>query len=201
MRRLSVVLGINASLLITLLVIGLVAQSLGVIAMGVDCLGDAGGAGLAWFAIWLTQRPVDSRVKNHPRATLVAALINAGWVLLLSLITIEVSIHRLIVGSPKVIAVPVIVAGVIAALAMGVAALVMHGGSDYHDFNTRVIFVDSVADSAAALGVVAAGVIILVANGLYWVDSAIAMVIALALIGQVVRMGRQAYQRKSWSLG
>jgi len=49
---------------------------------------------------------------------------------------------------------------------------------------------DTVADAAAALGVGASGSVILIAGGLFWLDSVVALIIALVVGYHAVRLIR-----------
>jgi cobalt-zinc-cadmium efflux system protein len=73
-QRLAVVLLLNLALVAGLVVVGLGAHSLGVLAAGVDYLADASAIGVSLLAIWLARRP-GGRYRN---ATNVAAVINAA---------------------------------------------------------------------------------------------------------------------------
>jgi Co/Zn/Cd efflux system component len=55
--RLGLVLAINLTMVAALLVVGLIAHSLGVLAAGADYLGDALGAGLSLAALHLSTPP------------------------------------------------------------------------------------------------------------------------------------------------
>ena len=53
--------------------VGLVADSLAVLAAGTDYLADAAAIGVCLLAIWLAALP-----RGYPNATIIAALVNAG---------------------------------------------------------------------------------------------------------------------------
>ena len=69
------VLVLNAALVAGLVVVGLAAHSLAVLAAGADYLADAGAIGVALLAIWLAGMPPSpARPAGYPNATKVAAL-------------------------------------------------------------------------------------------------------------------------------
>lgn len=70
--------------------------------------------------------------------------------------------------------VSVIAAGAIVGCALTV------GDAD-GDLSVESVMLDSLADAAAAIGVAISGTIILVTDGLYWLDSAMALVIAVVV--------------------
>jgi cobalt-zinc-cadmium efflux system protein len=179
-QRLTVVLVLNLALVAGLVAVGVGAHSLGVLAEGGDYLLDAAGAGLALLAIRASAR--------RPRGgglspTGAAALVNAGWLLVLELIVAGASIDRLATRTPQVDGLPVLVASGVAALVMTAAALVLRGDDDgdERDVSVAAVLLDTVADAAAAAGVAVAGAVILVVGGWYWLDPAVALTIAVLL--------------------
>jgi cobalt-zinc-cadmium efflux system protein len=188
-RRLTVVLALNLALVGSLIVVGVAAHSVGVLAAGGDYLLDAAGVGVALLAIRLSARsPSPARPRGYPNVADVAALINAGWLLLLELIVAGVAADRLVSGTSRVDGLAVLIVSGIAALAMALGAVVLHGDADdahgdhEPDLPVAAVMLDTVADAAAAAGVAAAGAIILATGGWYWLDPAVALVIA-AIVG------------------
>ena len=85
--RLWIVLGLNLALVGVLAAVGIGAHSLGVMAEGADYLADAAAIGVALLAIRLSGLPPTvARPHGYPMATTWAALVNAGWLLVLSVI-------------------------------------------------------------------------------------------------------------------
>ena len=65
------------------------------------------------------------------------------------------------------------------------------GNIESSDFNMRSVMLDTVADAAAAAGVAIGGAIILIAGGLYWLDSAIALAVALVIGFHALKLLRE----------
>jgi cobalt-zinc-cadmium efflux system protein len=175
---------LNLVLIAVLVLVGLAAHSLAVLAAGADYLADAGAIGVSLLAIWLAGRPPSrARPEGYPGATNVAALVNAGWLLVLNIVIAGAAIQRLAAGSHRVEGLPVLVVSAIAAAVMLAGALVLGGddGDDEgeEDLNVKAVLLDTAADAAAAAGVAASGAVILGTGGWYWLDPAIALVIAL----------------------
>ncbi len=200
--RLTVVLVLNLVLVAGLVATGAAAHSLAVLSEGGDYLLDAAAVGVALVAIRLTARPVSrARAEGRPRATSIAALVNAGWLVVLELLVASAAADRLIIGARQVDGLPVLVVSGIAALVMAVGALILRhdpkdddaqGGEE--DLSVAAVLLDTIADAAAAAGVAATGAIILATGGWYWLDPAVALAIAavvayhaLALIRKVLR--------------
>jgi cobalt-zinc-cadmium efflux system protein len=183
-RRLAVVLLLNLGLIMALVIVGLAAHSLAVLAAGADYLADAGAIGVSLLAIWFATRPpTTARPGGYPNATNIAALVNAGWLLVLNIAIIVAAVERLAAGTRRVEGLPVLVVSAIAAAVMLAGALVLGGesGDDdgQEDLNVKAVLLDTAADAAAAGGVAVSGAIILAAGGLYWLDPAVALVIAV----------------------
>jgi len=178
-----------------LVAVGLSAHSLGVLAEGVDYLADAAAIGVSLLAIWLSNRPPTVKHPHgYPEATLLAAAVNAGWLLVLSLLVAAGATDRLVTGVHEVHGLPVLIVSGIAAIVMVVGALILGGDVDDLDdddngsLNMRAVFLDTAADAAAAAGVAVAGGIILATGGLFWIDPAVAFVIAVVVGYHAVRL-------------
>jgi cobalt-zinc-cadmium efflux system protein len=206
-QRLAVVLVLNLALVAGLVTVGVTAHSLAVLAEGSDFLLDAAGVGVALLAIRLSARPASrARPEGYPNATSLAALVNAGWLLVLELIVAGAAADRLVNRTPAVHGLPVLVVSGIAALVMAAAALILRGDGDdgegqaeERDLSVAAVLLDTIADAAAAAGVAAAGAVILATHGWYWLDPAVALAIAvivayhaLALIREILGRLRSA---------
>ena len=183
--RLLLVLAINLAMIVGLVTVGVLSHSLGVLASATDYVGDAAGVGLSLAALRLSRRE-----RGYPRATSFAALFNASFLLMITTgVGIE-AVRRLVTGAPHIHGLPVLVISVVAALAMIGGALIL-GDIDPDDFNMRSVMLDTVADAAAAAGVAISGAVILVTGGLYWLDSAVALIIAFVIGYHAIRLLRE----------
>jgi cobalt-zinc-cadmium efflux system protein len=182
-KRLGLVLVINVVMVLGLVSVGLAAGSLGVLASGVDYLGDALGTGLSLAALRMSRHP-----HGHPRATSYAALVNASLLLLVTMAVIVEAVYRLSTGAPSIDGLPVVLVSVVAAAAMIACALILGDVED--DLNMQSVMLDTVADAAAALGVAVSGAVILVTGELFWLDSVVALVIAVVIGYHAVRLLR-----------
>jgi cobalt-zinc-cadmium efflux system protein len=196
-RRLTIVLALNLSLVTALVIVGLAAHSLAVLAAGVDYLADAAAIGVSLFAIRLASRPPSrARPDGYPNATNIAAVVNAGWLLVLNIAITVAAIHRLAAGTRRVEGLPVLIVSGIAASVMLAGALVLRGDpardDGGEDLNVKAVLLDTAADAAAAGGVAASGAIILGADGWYWLDPATALTIAMIIAYQAQKLARKA---------
>lgn len=172
---------LNLALVAGLVVVGLTAHSLAVLATGVDYLADAAAIGVSLLAIWLARRPV-----SHQNATSIAALVNAGWLAVLNVLVAIAAIDRLVTGARQVDGLPVLIVSGTAAAVMLAGALILGGDLDDDDdgdgdLNVRAVLLDTAADAAAAAGVAVSGAIILATGGWYWLDPAVALAVAIVV--------------------
>lgn len=184
--RLWVVLGLNLVLVGVLVAVGIGAHSLGVFAEGADYVADAAAIGISLFAIWLSGRPpTATRPQGYPEATAWAALVNGGWLLLLTIWVSATAIDRLATGTREVHGLPVLIVSSVAALVMLFGALILGGDEDDDDhggnLNMRAVLLDTAADAAAAASVAVTGAIILATGGNYWLDPTVALVVSIII--------------------
>lgn len=173
--RLSFVLAVNLAMVAALVAVGLLAHSLGVLASAADYVGDAAGVALSLVALRLSRR-----AHRYRRATSLAALVNSSFLLLVAIVVAAAGTDRLLSGSPEVHGLPVLIVSVVAVGAMILCAAIL-GSIEADEFHMRSVMLDTLADAAAAAGVAVSGAIILIVQGIYWLDATVALVIALAV--------------------
>jgi cobalt-zinc-cadmium efflux system protein len=183
-KRLALVLLLNGGMVIALVIVGLTAHSLGVLAAGGDYLGDAAGVALSLTALRMSRHE-----HGHPRATSYAALANASFLLIVTIIVIVEALRRLLDGAPHVDGLPVIIVSVIAGLVMAVCAFII-GTVEEGDLNMRSVMLDTLADGVSAAGVAASGAIILATDSTYWLDPAVALGIAAIIAYHAIKLIR-----------
>jgi cobalt-zinc-cadmium efflux system protein len=195
-QRLIVVLVLNLGLVAALVIVSITAHSLAVFSEGGDYLLDAAGIAVALLAIRLSARPAG---RARPSPTDVAALVNCGWLLVLELLVVGAATQRLITRTPEVHGLPVLIVSGIAALTMTAGALVLQADpddeADGRDLSVAAVLLDTIADAAAAAGVAATGGIILAAGGWYWLDPAVALVIAVIIAYHALALLRKVLAR------
>ena len=153
MKQLTVVLLLNLGLVTALVIVGLTAHSLAVLAAGADYLADAAAIGVSLLAIWLAARPPSrTRPGGYPHATNVAALVNAGWLLVLNILVAAAAVQRLAAGARRVEGLPVLIVSSLAAVVMLAGALVLGDDDGGEDLNIKAVLLDTAADAAAAAG-------------------------------------------------
>jgi cobalt-zinc-cadmium efflux system protein len=179
-RAFAIGASLNTAFVIAELVFGYAANSLALISDAVHNLSDVFSLLLAWGAAWLAgRRPTDTHTYGYRRASILAALFNAGLLLVaVGGIAVE-ALNRL--REPAEVASWTVVW--VAALGVlvngGTALLFMRGRHD--DLNIRGAYLHMAADASVSLGVVLAALLI-IATGWQWIDPAISLVIALVVL-------------------
>jgi cobalt-zinc-cadmium efflux system protein len=185
-RRIVIVLCLNGTLIVGLVIAGVVANSVSVLAAAGDTVADCFGLVVGLIAIAMRDRDPDHPGAQRPIA--IAALVNST-LLLIVVVTIGVeAVSRLSEGSPPVGGLPMVIVAVITMLAMLAGAVVLGRSAASEDLHMRSVLLDSLADAAAAAAIAVAGVIILVTGGWFWLDPVLALAVALFVAVAAVQL-------------
>ncbi|RXZ32444.1 cation transporter [Oxalobacteraceae bacterium CAVE-383] len=159
---------------------GYIANSTALMADAGHNLSDVLGLLLAWGAAVLAKRAPNARYTYGLRSTsILAALGNAMLLLLASGAIALESIHRF--ASPPAVAGMTVTLVALAGIAVnGLSAWLFVKGSK-GDLNIRGAYLHLMADAAVSLGVVVAGVAMLL-TGWYWLDPVISLVIVIVIV-------------------
>jgi cobalt-zinc-cadmium efflux system protein len=180
---------------------GLWSGSMALIADAGHNLSDVMSLLIAWMANWMARKPPSARYTyGYKSSSILAALANAGLLLVAIGAILFETVNRLFDPAPVQGWTMVIVAGVGIVVNTATALLFVRGRKD--DLNIRGAFLHMAADALVSVGVVIAGVVILL-TGAMWVDPATSLVI-VAVIGvgtwgllkDSVKMGLQAVPEK-----
>ncbi len=191
-RRLACVLALNLVMITGLVLVGLSAHSLGVLAAAGDFAADSVGLVLGLVAVSLRDRPSRTSTKLPSRATTVVALINGVALLAVTILVLIQAVQRLRHGSPDVDGTPVLVVSVISMLVMLAGAAILGLGAGREDLHMRSVLLDTLSDAAAAAAVAVAGAVIAVTHRFYWLDPTLAAVIAVVIGAAAVKLLRDA---------
>ena len=171
-------------------VAGLRAHSLALLSESGHNVSDFLALLLSFAAVYFHNRPADdARTFGYQRAGVLAAFINAGTLILISIwIGIE-AVHRLYTPVPVqprlmmyVAAAGVVMNGVIAALLWGVA----------RDVNLRSAFIHMAGDTLSTAAVIAGGAGILL-TGHNWIDPVLSLVIAALILWSSAGIVRETF--------
>lgn len=180
---------LTIGILVIEVIAGAAANSLALLADAGHILTDVVALGLAWFATRLARRPADeSNTYGYRRSGILAALANAGILIAVVLVIAAEAILRL--RHPESVRGGIVVpAAALAFLVNGYIAVALHG--DDGNLNVRAALLHVIGDMAASVGVIVAGVLIL----LWHVDAAdpiISLVIAVLIAVGAWRIVRES---------
>ena len=158
---------------------GIASGSIALIADAGHNLSDVGGLAVAWGAATLARRPPSARYTyGLRRASILAALLNALFLLVATAAIAFAAMRRLADPAPVPGATVMAVAAV-GIVVNGVTAAMFARGRG--DINIRGAYLHMAADAAVSAGVVVAGLIIL-KTGWRWVDPAISLTIVAVIL-------------------
>lgn len=161
---------------------GLWTGSLALLSDAAHVFLDVFALGLSYVALRLVALPPDDRhTYGFHRMQVLAALLNGVTLLLVAFEIFREAWARLQSPAP-VLAGPMLVVAVVGLVVNLVVALVLRE-HDHDDLNVRSAFLHVLGDALASVGVIAAGIIILL-TGWMWVDPLIS-----ALIGLIILLG------------
>jgi cobalt-zinc-cadmium efflux system protein len=164
---------------------GLLSHSLALLADAGHILTDVVALGLAWFAVLQAQRPADAqRTYGYHRVGILAAMANgATLIVIVAAITYEAA-RRF--AHPEPVSGGLVI--VSAAIAVGVntfIALRLRGSE--RNLNVRAALLHVIGDLAASLGVIVAGIVILLTGWLY-ADAIVSLAITALIAVSAIRI-------------
>jgi cobalt-zinc-cadmium efflux system protein len=171
---------LNAAFVIAELGFGYAANSLALISDAVHNFSDVIALLLAWWGAWLAgKRPTETHTYGYRRASILAALFNAGLLLIaVGGIAVE-AVNRLREPAP-VAGATVIWVAALGILVNGGTALMFARGR-HGDLNVRGAYLHMAADAGVSFGVVVAAALIMLTRWL-WLDPAISLCIAAVVL-------------------
>jgi cobalt-zinc-cadmium efflux system protein len=174
-RRLLLTLIVTGSYLVAELIGGILSGSLALLADAAHMLSDTAALALAFFAMWIAERPANAaRTFGYRRAEILAALANGAALAVMAIFIVLEAVERL--GTPPAVDAPLMVAvaaGGLVANLVGLAAL--HGGSG---LNLRGAYLHVMGDALGSVGAIISGVLIWTL-GWSWADPAASLLIAV----------------------
>jgi cobalt-zinc-cadmium efflux system protein len=171
---------LNTLFVVAELVFGYSANSLALISDAVHNFSDVISLLLAWCAMWLaSKQPTQKHTYGYRRASILAALFNAG-LLLIAVGGIAVEAINRIQEPAAVKGWTVVLVAAFGILVNGGTALLFMRGR-HGDLNIRGAYLHMAADAAVSFGVVVAALLIMV-TGWLWIDPVISLGIAAVVL-------------------
>lgn len=184
-RRLFLAVSVNIVLTVAQVAGGLISGSLSLISDALHNFSDAASLLLALFAIKIGQKKPDlSKTFGYQRAETIAALINFTTLIIIGLFLMYEAVVRFIFPEPISGWMVVIIA--IIALFIDVITAMLTYKQSKKSMNIKAAFLHNLTDALASVGVIVAGVFILLYNWL-WVDAAVTFLISAYVLWQGLR--------------
>ena len=179
-RAFAIAVFLNLGFVFIEAVYGVLAGSLALLADAGHNLSDVLGLVMAWAASWLAGRKAtDRNTYGLKKTTILAALFNALF-LIAAVGGIAWEAIRRFSDPAEVAGLTVIVVAGIGVLVNGITMLLFLKGQQ-GDLNIRGAFLHMAADTMVSVGVVIAGVIIMVTDA-RWIDPVVSLVIAVVIL-------------------
>ena len=181
-RAFIVSVALNTGFVVIEATYGILANSLALLADAGHNLSDVLGLLLAWGAsVLVRRRPTARRTFGLRRSSILAALLNAAFLLIVSGGIGWEAIQRFSTPSDVAGGTVIVVAAI--GIAVNTISALMFLSGRKNDLNIRGAFLHLAADAAVSLGVVLAGVAIVV-TGWQWLDPAVSLgVTAVIVVG------------------
>lgn len=175
-------IGVSLNIVIALVefAFGYLADSLALVADGAHNFSDVLGLLMAWGAAWLCRRsPTTGRTYGYRRASILAALANAG---LLLIVTggIAVEAIRRFAQPQQIETTTVIWVATLGMILNGIVALMFRRGR-HNDLNVKGAFLHMAGDAVVSFGVIVAALVTLW-TGWLWFDPTISLGIAAVIL-------------------
>jgi cobalt-zinc-cadmium efflux system protein len=181
---------LNTAFVAAELIFGYAANSLALISDAVHNFSDVIALVLAWAAGWLARRrPTERHTYGYRRASILAALVNAG-LLLIAVGAIAVEAVNRIREPAEVAGLTVVLVAALGIVVNGATALLFMRGR-HGELNIRGAYLHMAADAVVSAGVVVAAFAIML-TGWLWVDPAISLVIATVVLASSWGLARDS---------
>jgi cobalt-zinc-cadmium efflux system protein len=183
-------IALNLAYLLAEVGFGIAANSLALISDAAHNLGDVLALGTAWGAAVLAgRRPTARYTYGLRRTSILAALVNAAALLIVTGGIAWEAILRFWAPAPTHAMTIILVAAAGIVINGGTALLFMSGSKK--DLNLRAAFQHMMADALVALGVVAAGIVI-VLTAWHWLDPAVSLGVSAIIVAGTWSLLREA---------
>ncbi len=188
--RLTATLALTCGFLVIEVAGALWSGSLALLADAGHMLADAGGLGLALFAIWIAGRPpTPAKTYGYYRAEILAAFVNAV-VLLVVAGGILLETYRRLLVPPAILGGPMLGIAAVGLVVNLVCAALLHGAATT-SLNVRAAYLEVLGDALGSIGVVIAAALVVV-TGWTLADPLVSGAIALVIVPRTWRLLTQA---------
>jgi cobalt-zinc-cadmium efflux system protein len=185
-RRLKITLAIVLSVMVTEILGGIYSGSLALLGDAGHMLVDALALGLSLFAMTIARRPATAtKTFGYHRFEILAALANGTILFLVSAYIFYEAYQRFLEPSPVKTPLMLVIAAIGLFANLGGVMLLRKAGQ--RSLNVKAAFWHIMGDTISSVGVIIAGIVILL-TGLYIADAIVAVVIGAIILWGAVRI-------------
>jgi cobalt-zinc-cadmium efflux system protein len=178
-RAFAIGIVLNSAFVLVEAAFGLLSGSMALLADAGHNLSDVLGLGISWGAAAMAARPANRRFTyGYKASSMLAALANAGLLLVATGAILFETINRLFDPQPVPGLIMIVVASV--GIVVNTVTALLFGRGRKSDINVRGAFLHMAADALVSLGVVIAGALILW-TGAAWVDPLASLAIVVVI--------------------
>lgn len=189
-RQLKIVLGIVAVIMVAEVIGGILSNSLALLSDAGHMLVDTLALGLSLFAITVARRPATpTRTYGYHRVEIMAALANGTILVLVALYIFYEAYQRF--WAPPLINIPLMLIVATIGLVANLIGIRLLRGVSHGSLNIKAAFWHIIGDTISSVGVIVAGIIIVV-TGWYIADAIIAIFIGGIILWGAVRIVRES---------
>ena len=159
---------------------GWLSGSLSLLSDALHNLSDVLSIVISWFAVKMAAKEHDKKnTFGYRRATIIAAVINATLLIIMSLFLFREAYFKFI-QPEKINALLVIVIAAIGIVLNAVAVYLLHKSSG-DDLNMRAVYLHFLSDALSSVGVMVGGIVIYYFDA-YWIDPSLTVMIGLYIL-------------------
>lgn len=176
-KRLLIALLLNVGITAAQVVGGILAGSMALLADAAHNGSDAASIAIAYRARQIAQRRANSRFTfGYNRAEVIGALINLTTLFVIAIFLLWQAVDRFINPHP-VEGIAMLIVGGVAFVEDALSVWVLFGGERKKQ-NIKAVLIHLIGDTLATLGVIV-GALLILFYGIYWVDPALTIAIAV----------------------
>jgi len=182
--RLSMVVVLNLVITIAEVIGGLLSNSLSLMSDAIHNFSDGLAVIIAWVAMRLNQKPANTHYTfGYKRAEVIAAAINAGTLVGISVYLCIQAVSRLVHPQPVTGSIMTWVA--LIGLSANILGTWLLSQGSKKSTNLRAVYLHLLSDALSSLGVVAGGIAIYYFS-VMWIDPALTILISLYILRESI---------------
>lgn len=189
-KKLFITFALNIFITIVQIIGGVVSGSLSLISDAMHNFSDAVAIVITYIALRLSKKPKTSKYTfGLKRAEIIAAVVNASTLIIISFFLIREAIERLY--NPNEIAGSLmLIVAVFGFIPNVIGALLLKKGSE-KSLNIRAAYFHLVSDAISSIAIII-GAVFIIAYKIYWIDPILTILIALYILVETYKILKES---------